>query len=73
MTPTFNPYRGFRHPAEVIGQVLLQTPDRVKLGDHGLLVQAATPNRLATRMACAFMSRLPTLCTCPFLIIAIAS
>ena len=53
--------------------VLLQTPGRVVVGGGVLSLQAATANRPATKVAWAFMSRPPTLCTCPFLTIAIAS
>ena len=54
-------------------RVLLQTPGRVVVGGGVLSLQAATANRPATKVAWAFMSRPPTLCTCPFLTIAIAS
>jgi hypothetical protein len=57
----------------LIKRDLLQTPGLVVMGGRALPVQAATANRLATKAAWAFMSRPPTLCTCPFLTIAIAS
>jgi len=52
---------------------LLQTPGRIVMGGGVPPVQAETVNRLATKAAWAFMSRPPTLRTCPFLTIAIAS
>ena len=51
----------------------LRILDRAALDDYTSPVQAANPNRPATKATCAFMFQLPALRTCPFLTIAVAS
>ena len=65
--------RGMDEQDRTLWRVLLQTLDRGKRGAVERRFQAATSNSPATKAACACMSRPPTLWTCPFLIIAIAS
>ncbi len=59
--------------ADLSAVVQLQTEGRVGEGAGRSPVQAVAPNRPATKVACAGMSRPPTSRTCPFLTIAMAS
>jgi uncharacterized lipoprotein YajG len=47
---------GMANPEVVLRRVLLQTLGVDVFSGAGRLVHAATPNRLATKAACAFMS-----------------
>lgn len=61
------------HAAAALKTVLLQTAMQGGANADCWPVHAVTPNRPATKVACARMSRPPTSRTCPFLTIAMAS